>query len=48
MESAYGVQLFLNEVLDSNYIAGEFVDGYDTDNALFIKIQFLVLLITNQ
>ena len=37
MESAYGVQLFLNEVLDSNYIAGEFVDGYDTDNALFYK-----------
>ncbi|MBK8947097.1 MAG: T9SS type A sorting domain-containing protein [Ignavibacteriae bacterium] len=37
MESAFGVELFINEVLDSNYTAGEFVDGYDTDNALFYK-----------
>ncbi|MBK7107309.1 MAG: T9SS type A sorting domain-containing protein [Ignavibacteriae bacterium] len=37
MESAAGVELFLNEVLDSNYTAGEFVNGYDTDNALFYK-----------
>lgn len=37
MESSYGVQLFLTEVLDSNYTAGEFVDGFDTDNALYYK-----------
>ncbi|MFZ1289864.1 MAG: T9SS type A sorting domain-containing protein [Melioribacteraceae bacterium] len=37
MESAAGVELFHEEVLDSNYKAGEFIDGYDTDNALFYK-----------
>lgn len=32
-----GVNLFLNGVLNNNYSAAPFVNGYDTDNALFYK-----------
>jgi endonuclease/exonuclease/phosphatase family metal-dependent hydrolase len=37
MESIYGVTLFLEQVLDTNYSAGGFIDGYTTDNAIFYK-----------
>ena len=37
MENFSGVNRFLENVLDSNYSAGGFIDGFDTDNALFYK-----------
>ena len=37
MESIIGVTLFLEQVLDTNYTAGGFIDGYTTDNAIFFK-----------
>jgi endonuclease/exonuclease/phosphatase family metal-dependent hydrolase len=37
MESISGVSLFLEQVLDTNYTAGGFIDGYTTDNAIFYK-----------
>ena len=37
MESLSGVSLFSEEVLDTNYTAGGFINGNDTDNALFFK-----------
>jgi len=35
--SQYAVNLFLSNVLNNKYKAGTFIDGYDTDNALFYK-----------
>lgn len=37
IESINGVTLFLEQVLDTNYTAGGFIDGYTTDNAIFFK-----------
>ncbi len=37
MESIIGVSLFLEQVLDTNYTGGGFIDGYTTDNAIFFK-----------
>ena len=35
--SQTAVNEFLNEVLGDDYIAGEFHNGFDTDNAIFFK-----------
>ncbi|MCB0752271.1 MAG: endonuclease/exonuclease/phosphatase family protein, partial [Ignavibacteriae bacterium] len=37
MESITGVTMFHEDVLDSSYSAGAFINGNDTDNALFYK-----------
>jgi len=37
MTSQYAVNLFLSNVLNNKYKAATFIDGYDTDNALFYK-----------
>ena len=37
VENYSGVTQFLQQVLDTNYAAGAFIDGFDTDNALFYK-----------
>ncbi len=37
IESIAGVSLFLEQVLDTSYLAGAFINGNDTDNALFYK-----------
>ncbi len=37
IESIYGVTLFHEQVLDTSYTAGGFIDGFDTDNAIFFK-----------
>jgi len=44
MASSSGVNQFLNNVLDSRYLAGNFINGYDTDNALYYKDSLFIFL----
>ena len=44
MTSSSGVNQFLNNVLDSRYAAGDFINGYDTDNALYYKDSLFTFL----
>ena len=44
--SQNGVNLFLSDVLDERYQAGVFIDGFDTDNAIFYK-DSLITFISN-
>lgn len=37
VESITGVTIFHEQVLDTAYAAGGFIDGFDTDNAVFFK-----------
>ena len=50
MLSQTGVNGFLNNVLNvasSGYVAGLFIDGYDTDNAIFFKSESFTFLANN-
>jgi len=50
MLSQEGVNGFLNNVLNvasSGYIAGQFIDGYDTDNAIFYKSSSFTFIANN-
>lgn len=49
MTSGPGMLAFLNDVLipiDSNYQAGLFIDGPDTDNAIFFKTNLFTFIST--
>ena len=37
MKYDWGVNTFIRNVLDDSYAAGDFIDGYDTDNVLYYK-----------
>ena len=40
----YGVNVFRSGVLGDEYVAGPFINGYDTDNAIFYKDSLITLI----